>query len=118
MFLPIPVQEDAPSLEPLTRRRRASPQFTPDSVPAAVIGTALRFSVEASPGSNFELGRDAARRATALAQTTPPRRDHSWSRRTTPSFPNPSHRVAISRKSSPAPNIPAGPSNPSPFSAP
>jgi nitroreductase len=68
MSLSIPVQEDAPSLEQLARRRRATPHFAPDPVPTAVIETALRIAAEAPSGYNFQpwrfiLVRDAARRA-------------------------------------------------------
>jgi nitroreductase len=68
MSLSIPVQEDAPSLEQLVRRRRATPHFAPDPVPAAVIESALRIAAEAPSGYNFQpwrfiLVRDAAQRA-------------------------------------------------------
>ena len=68
MSLSIPVQEDAPSLESLARRRRATPHFAPDPVPAAVIETALRIAAEAPSGYNlqpwrFILVQDATRRA-------------------------------------------------------
>jgi nitroreductase len=68
MSLSIPVQEDAPSLEQLARRRRATPHFAADPVPAAVIEAALRIAAEAPSGYNlqpwrFILVRDAARRA-------------------------------------------------------
>ena len=68
MSLSIPVQEDAPSLEQLVRRRRATPHFAPDPVPVAVIETALRIAGEAPSGYNlqpwrFILVRDAAHRA-------------------------------------------------------
>lgn len=64
----IPAQEGAPSLEQLVRRRRATPHFAPDPVPAAVIEAALRLAAEAPSGYNlqpwrFILVRDPAQRA-------------------------------------------------------
>jgi nitroreductase len=64
----IPVQEEALSLEQLARRRRATPHFGPDPVPAAVIATALRIAAEAPSGYNtqpwrFILVQDDAQRA-------------------------------------------------------
>lgn len=64
----IPAQEGVVSLEQLVRRRRATPHFRPDPVPAAVIEAALRIAAEAPSGYNlqpwrFILVQDAAHRA-------------------------------------------------------
>jgi nitroreductase len=68
MSLSIPVQEDAPSLAELVRRRRATPHFAADPVPDAAIEAALRIAAQAPSGYNlqpwrFILVRDSAHRA-------------------------------------------------------
>ncbi|HTL67404.1 MAG TPA: nitroreductase family protein [Lacunisphaera sp.] len=50
----LPADVVTSSFEQIVRRRRATPHFTGEEVPAEVITTALRLAVEAPSGYNLQ----------------------------------------------------------------